>query len=407
MGAVAVTVLSNGARLAIAGDEQWDDRFPTNHFNASSFSLVTYRGEVYSSYFRYDGRALTRWATNGQFRDMVANGSDLFVGGPITFPTGQRGVARWDGAAWHHLGHGVAVDGYGAFLTALEYWRGELYAGGQLSIGYSGGPRGLARFDGTNWTEVGGGLTHDQPFVAGTVWDMAVNRDILYVVGDFLHAGNVPAWSIARWDGTNWSAMSKFGMSILYRIGFRRDELFASSLWGLHKWSGSNWLTIGLAAGGDRFGQRIDALTITEDSIYIGGRFDSVDGVEATNIARWNGTNWSALGSGLTGKDWPTGHTSVTAISVWKNQVVVSGSFETAGGKPSTNFAVWHWPAPHINTTASEIEVSWWKGFTNYVLEASDTLPASNWMLVATQPNTNYYSAPASGPKKFFRLREE
>jgi hypothetical protein len=130
-----------------------------------------------------------------------------------------------------------------------------------------------------------------------------------------------------------------------------------------------------------------------------------MDGVAATNIARWDGTNWWPLGSGIGAGS--SGSAGVYGIAAWRNEVALSGVFNTAGGNPSTNFAIWHLPAPHINVTTNQIEVSWSKGFTNYVLEATDTLPASNWTPIATPPNTNYYSAPVSGTKKFFRLRQE
>nr|MBP6335115.1 hypothetical protein [Bacteroidia bacterium] len=31
--------------------------------------------------------------------------------------------------------------------------------------------------------------------------------------------------------------------------------------------------------------------------LYAGGNFTSVDGVTALNVAKWDGSNWSALGS--------------------------------------------------------------------------------------------------------------
>src|SRR6266496_903346 len=34
-------------------------------------------------------------------------------------------------------------------------------------------------------------------------------------------------------------------------------------------------------------------------NVYIGGSFTSIGTVPATNIAKWNGTTWSPLGSGV------------------------------------------------------------------------------------------------------------
>ena len=394
---------------ALPGDEQWDDRFVTS-WTSTTRGLALYRGQIHTSNHRYDGRSLNLWNNKGGgFFDMLPIGSDLFVCGNASSLNGlgPRGVARWDGTNWHSVGNGIPASDYGNFVAALAFRGRELYAGGQLWTGGEGDPRGLVRFNGTNWVEVGGGLTYANGWDPGYVWDLEVKDNILYVGGEFGRAGDVVAHNIVRWDGTNWWPFNGPGIGWVHGIGFRSEDLFVITPGSLHQRSGSNWLTLGVAAGGERFGPRIEALTITPEHVYIGGRFDSVNGVGATNIARWDGTNWWALGSGVTGKDWPAGYTSVRAISVWNNQVAVAGSFETAGGKSSTNFAVWHLPAPRINVTTNQVEVNWWNGFTNYVLEASDTLPATNWTPIPTPANTNYYSAPASGTKGFFRLRQE
>src|SRR5215204_1615284 len=65
-----------------AGDEQWDDRFATNHFDYHSWALTTYRGEVYSSSHRYDGHALTAWGNGNHFLyAMISDGQNLFGAG--------------------------------------------------------------------------------------------------------------------------------------------------------------------------------------------------------------------------------------------------------------------------------------------------------------------------------------
>jgi hypothetical protein len=67
---------------------------------------------------------------------------------------------------------------------------------------------------------------------------------------------------------------------------------------------------------------------------YVGGEFRNVQGIPASGIARWNGTQWSALGSGING--------SVYAIAVSGSDVYVAGSFSMAGGVPAKNVARWN-----------------------------------------------------------------
>ncbi|MFZ9882259.1 MAG: hypothetical protein ACO3QC_12755, partial [Phycisphaerales bacterium] len=69
--------------------------------------------------------------------------------------------------------------------------------------------------------------------------------------------------------------------------------------------------------------------------IVVGGDFTSAGGVAAQYIARWDGTRWSALGSGLDGP--------VRCLAVLPNgDLIVGGTFSTAGGQPSLRLARWN-----------------------------------------------------------------
>jgi hypothetical protein len=85
----------------------------------------------------------------------------------------------------------------------------------------------------------------------------------LYAGGTFATAGGVPAHSIAKWNGSTWSALDS----------------------GLDPWVGA------LTAFDDGSGP----------ALYAGGNFTTAGGVAANYIAKWNGTSWSALGSGMGG----------------------------------------------------------------------------------------------------------
>ena len=81
--------------------------------------------------------------------------------------------------------------------------------------------------------------------------------DALYFGGSFTVAGNVAARSIARFDGTTWSALGS-GIS----------------------------------------GQVVELCTFddgTGEQLYVGGFFSSIGALAVPGIARWNGAQWSAL----------------------------------------------------------------------------------------------------------------
>ena len=62
------------------------------------------------------------------------------------------------------------------------------------------------------------------------------------------------------------------------------------------KWDGSAWSALGSGMNGVVY-----ALAVSGTDLYAGGYFTSAGGVAATNIASWNGSAWSALGSGMNG----------------------------------------------------------------------------------------------------------
>ena len=66
------------------------------------------------------------------------------------------------------------------------------------------------------------------------------------------------------------------------------------------KWDGSSWAALGSGLNGS-----VHALTVFDDgggpALYAGGSFTSAGGVAASRIAKWDGSSWAALGSGMGG----------------------------------------------------------------------------------------------------------
>ena len=126
----------------------------------------------------------------------------------------------------------------------------------------------------------------------------------LYAGGYFTTAGGVPANYIAKWDGSAWSALGSGMNGICLCAGGERDQ---SLRWGrvhhggrgagqLHRQMGRQRL-VGLGLGDER--QRVYALAVSGTNLYAGGGFTTAGGVPANYIAKWDGSAWSALGSGM------------------------------------------------------------------------------------------------------------
>src|SRR5262249_10412048 len=92
------------------------------------------------------------------------------------------------------------------------------------------------------------------------------------------------------------------------------------------KWDGSTWNAVG--SGMDYF---VNALAVSGSDVYVGGLFGTAGGVAANSIAKWDGSVWSALGSGLNG--------SVSALALSGSDLYVGGAFTKAGGKISAYVA--------------------------------------------------------------------
>ena len=87
----------------------------------------------------------------------------------------------------------------------------------------------------------------------------------------------------------------------------------------------------------------IIAATEYNGQIVVGGDFDSIGGVAANNIAIWDGTTFSPLGSGIS--SYPGWENSfppyVSKLQVFQDELYVLGQFFMAGGIESNNIARW------------------------------------------------------------------
>jgi hypothetical protein len=63
-------------------------------------------------------------------------------------------------------------------------------------------------------------------------------------------------------------------------------------------------------------------VTDASGNLYIGGDFTTAGNVTANHVARWNGTNWSALGSGM--------NNTVVALAVSGGTLYAGGWFTSS-----------------------------------------------------------------------------
>ena len=288
------------------------------------------------------------------------SGASLYAGGFFASVSGvsSPGLARWDGASWSAVGGGLGTTGDVRALAAFDDGGGPaLYAGGGFQTASGVPARRIARWDGTSWSSVGGGLDD-------TVWALTTFDDgggpALYAGGYPTTAGGVPVTRIARWDGASWSALgsgvqgSGSGVGVFALTAFddgAGPALVAGGSFsiaggvpasGVATWDGTSWSAVG--ATGNGMSARVRALTTFDDgagpALYAGGRFTIAGGFPASFVAKKSGTSWSALGGGLGGSS-----TEVLSLGTFDDgggpALYAGGIFTTAGGAPAPGIARW------------------------------------------------------------------
>ncbi len=115
----------------------------------------------------------------------------------------------------------------------------------------------------------------------------------------------------------------------------------------LAKWNGSAWSALGSsAAGNGALNNVVRAIAVTGSDLYVGGVFNDAAGIpEADNLATWNGSAWSAMGSNGTGGGVITNGGGVWALAASSLGLYMGGFFaDVAGILTADNIAKWSAP---------------------------------------------------------------
>jgi hypothetical protein len=280
-------------------------------------------------------------------------GSNVYAAGLIVgMPDGSwtRDIGRWNGSNW--LALGLRVTGLSSFSTVSQFAASgsSFYVGGSFTNVNGVAANNIAKWDGTNWSALGSGVAGNSGSPV-YVAPLALSGSDLYVAGSFTTAGGRPANNIARWDGSNWSAL---GLGIggsniyLYALAVSASNVYVGGQFStaggipannIAKWNGSTWSALGSGVtGGGDYDPFVSALTVSGSGLYVGGNFTSAGGTVANHIAKWDGSTWSALGSGLGNVLYPEG---VSALAVSGSDLYVGGYFRDAGGNAATGLAKW------------------------------------------------------------------
>jgi hypothetical protein len=249
---------------------------------------------------------------------------------PLAAPTSQRGAAA------PLLPAEVAAAAPG------------LYAGGTFTQAGGIAVDHLATWSGSAWSGLGGASAAGPD---GSVTALTVYDGDLIAGGSFLTAGGVRVNGIARWDGTAWSpltgssgtgvmttaldfvdALTVFDGDLI--VGGQFRQAGGVTVNHVARWDGSEWWPLTGSAGTGLDVPSVWDLTVFGGALIVAGGFGQAGGIAANGIARWTGSAWSTLGNGFNG--------DVLALTVLDGSLVATGGFTQAGATAANYVAAWN-----------------------------------------------------------------
>ncbi|HAN71502.1 MAG TPA: hypothetical protein DCQ36_07920, partial [Actinobacteria bacterium] len=314
---------------------------------------------------------------------MARTGTDLYIGGRFAQGTlnNVAKVALGSGAATGLDGGTVAYNVSGNTERDVEeiavignkVYVGGGFAGVSDGTGTVADTAGIAAWDTTttNWGALDSGFADDANTAPNTNGMVAVAND-LYIGGQFLGGKDggttiaskrVIAWSDAT---STWSSMNGgFGQGLVASMANSTtghvQGLFAAGNFtssdatptvtfnGLAKWNSVSaaWETISSPSGVSGGSAVIEAMAFdAAGDLYVGGNFTSAGGVSANNIAKWDGTSWSALTCG------PINGVNDTVRAILPQSdgsLIIGGFFTNAGGDPLNKYVARYTPGATVN----------------------------------------------------------
>ena len=320
-------------------------------------------------------------------------GSALYIGGTFTHndATVLNHVMKWNGVDWAPLGTGVAnllpmaatsgewgLNGVGVqALTVFNDGSGAaLYAGGNFVTAGGNPANYVAKWNGSAWSPLGAGLP-------GPVTTLEVYNDgsgaALYAATsartdvdvDGISNGNPSQVGVFKWTGSAWMQIgtSEF---VVRAMAVFNGELYVGGIFAsiggdsynhLAKWNGTIWSPVSTGVTlGSGF---VDTLHVGNDgsgsALFVGGSFKNAGGVPVDAIAKWDGTAFSTLGAGLSGDGTTAGW--VAALAMYDDGrgpgLFASGPFTRSdSGLLTSRMARWGVPTPLFRTQPSAITVA-------------------------------------------------
>lgn len=276
-------------------------------------------------------------------------------------------------ADWSSMGGYRGIDG--DVKAIVTDGSGNIYAGGSFNVTGKILAHNIAGWDGTEWCALGSGMNGD---VLALAVDDSGN---VYAGGVFTVAGGIPAHYIARWNGTDWCALGDgvgndtsayvaaitIGQSGNVYVGGRFATAGGVTASNIAQWDGTAWSALGSGLHGsyrapsNSVTQQAYVCALTTDSsgnLYAGGWFDSTGTTVVNTVARWDGKTWHPIGGGMPSRntwDFPCVKALVCDVS---GKLYAGGDFFLAGNTTAGGIAEWDGEMWHALDTAMTVSAT-------------------------------------------------
>ncbi|HET9499207.1 MAG TPA: hypothetical protein VFO98_03000 [Marmoricola sp.] len=322
---------ADGATLYAGGDF-------TTAGSVSAKHLARWTGTVWSAVGT--GAGVGAVGSIGAVHALEVVDGGLYVGGTFDTVDGAAidNLALWASGRW------VPVGDPDATVFALDRRTGGgVHAGGLFAqVGSGKYLYQVGSFDGSAWLTLGQGAVSGALPARGKVRALAAGPDGIYAAGSFLQMGDSVSGGVARWDGSAWHGLaggiSRAGGAHAYALATISGDVYVAgsfsqagslSAHNIARWRpGVGWTALGSGTDGTVF-----ALTTLGGKLYAAGSFATAGGVSASGVARFDpATNtWSPLAGGY------SFDRNVLALTTYQDRwLVVGGEFNNVSTPTGT-----------------------------------------------------------------------